>query len=194
MKKVLLLLSEGFETYEACVFIDVIGWNLNEGDGSTELFSCGLKKEIKSSFNQRFIVDYLIDDIDVNDFDALAIPGGFEVYDFYKDAFDERFLQLIREFKSKNKVIASVCVGSLPVAKSGVLLNKKGTIYNNTIRREQLKGFGVNVVNEPIVIDDFIITSWNPSTAIDVALTLLEMLTSKQNADHIREIMGFNGK
>ena len=70
MKKVLLLLADGFETFEASVFIDVIGWNLVEGDCSTELFTCGLKKEIKSSFNQRFIVDYLINEIDVNSFDA----------------------------------------------------------------------------------------------------------------------------
>ena len=61
MKKVLLLLAEGFETYEASVFIDVIGWNLALGDKSTELFSCALKKEIKSSFNQRFVVDYTIE-------------------------------------------------------------------------------------------------------------------------------------
>lgn len=47
------------------------------------------------------------------------------------------------------------------------------------------------MINEPIVIDDNIITSWNPSTAIDVALILLEMLTSKQNADYIRWMMGF---
>ena len=75
MKKVLLLLAEGFEVFEASVFIDVIGWNLVEGDCSTQLFTCGLRKEIKSSFDQKFIVDYLINDIEINDFDALAIPG-----------------------------------------------------------------------------------------------------------------------
>jgi 4-methyl-5(b-hydroxyethyl)-thiazole monophosphate biosynthesis len=52
----------------------------------------------------------------------------------------------------------------------------------------------VNVVNKPIVVDDNIITSWDPSTGIDVALLLLERLTSSQNADHIREIMGFRRK
>jgi 4-methyl-5(b-hydroxyethyl)-thiazole monophosphate biosynthesis len=113
MKKVLLLLADGFETFEASVFIDVIGWNLVEGDNSTELFTCGLKKEIKSSFNQRFIVDYLISDIDISSFDALAIPGGFEVYGFYNDAYDDKFLDLIRGFKANNKFIASICVGAL---------------------------------------------------------------------------------
>lgn len=75
MKKVLLLLADGFETYEAAVFIDVIGWNLIDGDQTTKLFSCGLDKELSASFEQKFVVDYLIREIDVNDFDALAIPG-----------------------------------------------------------------------------------------------------------------------
>ena len=191
MKKVLLLLADGFETFEASVFIDVIGWNLVEGDCSTELFTCGLKKEIKSSFNQRFIVDYLINDIDLDSFDALAVPGGFEVYGFYKDAYDDKFLDLIRSFKAKNKIIASICVGALPLGKSGILKDKKGTTYNSVIRREALQSFGVQVIHQPIVVDDNVITSWNPSTAMDVAFLLLEKLTSKMNADHVRQLMGF---
>jgi 4-methyl-5(b-hydroxyethyl)-thiazole monophosphate biosynthesis len=194
MKKVLLLLADGFETLEASVFIDVIGWNLVEGDHSTELFTCGLRKEIKSSFNQRFIVDYLISDVDINSFDALAIPGGFEVYDFYTDAYDDRFLDLIRGFKANKKFIASVCVGALPLGKSGVLKGKKGTTYNRPKRREALQSFGVDVIHQPIVMADNMITSWNPSTAVDVALMLLEHLTSKNNADKIRHLLGFNGK
>jgi 4-methyl-5(b-hydroxyethyl)-thiazole monophosphate biosynthesis len=194
MKKVLLLLANGFEVFEASVFIDVIGWNLVEGDGSTELFTCGLKSEIKSSFKKRFVPDYLIEDIDINDFDALAIPGGFEIYGFYNDAYDARFLDLIRAFKAQNKPIASICVGALPLGKSGVLKGKKGTTYNSLVRRTALKEFGVEVLDQPIVHDDRIITSWNPSTAVDVALLLLEELTSKTNADEVRSLMGFDEK
>jgi len=191
MKKVLLLLASGFETYEASVFIDVIGWNMVEGDGSTQLFTCGLSKEIKSSFDQRFTVDFVADEVDISSFDALAIPGGFELYGFYNDAYDDRFLNIIRAFKTNNKMIASICVGALPVGKSGILKDKNGTTYNNTVRREALCEFGVHVLNQPIVVDDNVITSWNPSTAIDVALLLLEHLTSKNNAIYIRKLMGF---
>jgi len=191
MKKVLLLLANGFETLEASVFIDVVGWNLVEGDCSTQLFTCGLKKEIKSSFNQRFVVDYLIDEVDVADYEALAIPGGFELYGFYDDAYDGRFLELIRRFKSKNKIIATICVGALPLGKSGILKDKKGTTYNSNVRREALENFGVQVLNQPIVLDDNVITSWNPATSIEVALLLLERLTTKNNADNIRRLMGF---
>ena len=191
MKKVLLLLADGFETIEASVFIDVMGWNLVEGDHSTELYTCGLRREIKSSFNQRFVVDYLIDDIDIDSFDALAVPGGFENFGYYRDAYDDKFLGLIRGFRDNEKIIASVCVGALPLGKSGILKGKKATTYKNPVRREALKKFGVQVINQPIVREGQVITSWNPSTAFDVAFLLLELVTTKNNADQVRALLGF---
>jgi len=96
----------------------------------------------------------------VDDFDALAIPGGFEEYNFYDDAYREIFLELIRKFYNKDKIIASICVGALPLGKSGILEGKKATTYNmnNGIRQNKLKEYGVNVINEPIVIEQKIIT------------------------------------
>jgi 4-methyl-5(b-hydroxyethyl)-thiazole monophosphate biosynthesis len=190
MKKVLLLLANGFEMFEASVFVDVIGWNLAEGDGTTELLTCGINKQIKSSFDQILNVNLTINEVIVDEYDALAIPGGFEVYGYYDDAYSSSFLELIREFYTKNKIIASICVGALPIGKSGILKGKIGTTYIGE-RQDQLKSFEVNVINEPIVVDSNIITSWNPSTAIDVALKLLESLTSKDQALYIRKIMGF---
>ncbi|HCE56739.1 MAG TPA: DJ-1 family protein [Prolixibacteraceae bacterium] len=191
MKKILLLLADGFEFFEASVFIDVMGWNLAEGDGSTQLFTCGLRKEINSSFNQKLVVDYVLNEIDINDFDALAIPGGFEIYGFYNDAYNERFLSAIRDFSATGKIIASICVGALPVGKSGILTGKNGTTYNSAVRREALQSFGVNVLHQPVVIDGNIITSWNPSTAMEVAFLLLGLMTTKDNADKVRRLMGF---
>jgi protein deglycase len=194
MKKILLLLANGFEIFEASAFIDVFGWNLVEGDNSTVLFTCGPRKEIKSSFNQRIIVDHLIGDIDIGSFDALVIPGGFEEYGFYQDAYKDEFLNVIRGFKANDKFIASICVGALPMGKSGVLKDKNGTTYPNPVRQEALQEFGVQVINQSIVMDDKMITSWNPSTAVDVAFLLLEHLTTRLNADHVRQLMGFENQ
>ena len=191
MKKVLLLLANGFEFFEASVFIDVMGWNMEEGDCSTKLYVCGVTKEIKSAFDHKLIADYQIDEVNVNEFDALVIPGGFEVYDFYKDAYSDKFLDLIREFRANDKIIASICAGALPLGKSGILKGKNGTTYRSTVRREALKNFGVNVLDQPIVIDDNMITSWNPSTAAGVAFLLLEMLTTQENAEKVKQLMGF---
>lgn len=193
MKKVLLLLANGFETYEASVFIDVIGWNLIDGDKSTELFTCGLTREVASTFGQKAVVDYLNTEIDAGDFDALAVPGGFEEYGFYDDAYSEPFSKIIRDFDSMGKIVASICVGSLPLGKSGILRGKRATTYNSQVRRNALKAFGAEIIDQPVVMDENIITSWNPASAIEVAFLLLERLTSKDNANHVRAIMGFAG-
>ena len=178
MKNILLLLAKGFETYEASVFIDVIGWNYTDGDKSTKLFSCGLSKEVASTFGQKAVVDYLHSEINACDFDALAIPGGFDEYGFYEDAYSDSFIKIIRDFNSLNKLIASICVGALP-------LGKRATTYNSPVRRNALKEFGAEVVNQPVVMDGNIITSWNPASAIDVAFLLLEKLTDMDNADYL---------
>lgn len=192
MKKILLLLANGFEVFEASVFIDVMGWNLIEGDKSTKLYTCGFTKEVKSSFNQKFVVDYLIEDINIDDFDALAVPGGFEEFDFYKEAYDEKFQNIIRGFHQQNKPIASICVGALALGRSGILKGKKATTYNqNPLRLETLKSFGAEFINQPIVVDNNIITSYGPATAMDVALLLLRQLSTEENTLHIKKIMGF---
>ncbi|MFD9628872.1 DJ-1/PfpI family protein [Peribacillus muralis] len=194
MKKVLLLLSNGFEAVEASVFTDVLGWNKVEGDGTTDLVTVGLHKQLTCTWN--FIVqpEFTIDQVNLDDFDALAIPGGFEEAGFYDDAYDQKFLDVIKDFHAKKKIIATICVAALPLGKSGIMKGKKATTYNHptSIRQTQLKEFGALVVNDPIVVADNIITSYNPSTAFGVAFTLLEMLTSKENCKNVKELMGFH--
>jgi len=195
MKKILLLLADGFEAVEASVFTDVMGWNRTDGDGSTELITAGMRENLKCTFNFTVIPEMQISQVNVDDFDALAIPGGFEEAGFYEDAYSEGFLNIIREFDRAGKIIASICVGALPVGKSGVLVGRNATTYNFGIRQSQLSEFGANVLgDEPIVIDKNIITSYNPSTAFDVAFKLLEMLTSKENCSNVQTLMGFNKK
>ena len=135
----------------------------------------------------------MLHQVDVEKYDALAFPGGFEEAGFYEDAFYPDFLELIRRFHRKNKIIASVCVGALALGKSGVLNGKQGTTYHLSEgrRRKQLAEFGVNVVDQPIVVDGNIITSSCPGTGIGVAARLLEMLTTKENADKVLKAMGF---
>lgn len=194
MKRVCLLLPNGFEAVEASAFTDVIGWNTIEGDRSTELVTVGTRQTLKCTCNFIVTPEMLIEDLHVDDFDALAIPGGFEDAGFYEDAFSEKFLSVIREFDKQGKIIASICVGALPIGKSGVLEGRNATTYNlnNGARQNQLAAFNVNVIpDQPIVIDGNIVTSYNPATAFDVAFILLEMLTNKENSDEVKRLMGF---
>ncbi|WP_315168947.1 DJ-1/PfpI family protein [Metaclostridioides mangenotii] len=190
---ILLFLAKGFETMEFSVFVDVIGWARNDYGHDINVTTCGFTKQVNSTFNVPVIVDKTIDEISTADYDALAIPGGFEEFGFYEEAYDPKFLDLIREFDNKNKIITTICVGALPVGKSGVLKNRKATTYHlkDGIRQDQLAKFDVNVINQPIVVDENIITSYCPQTAADVAFKLLEMLTSYDEMKIVKTAMGW---
>ncbi len=191
--KVLLFLLKGFETFEASVFIDVLGWARNDYGLDVQLTTCGFTPKVVSTFNIPVLVDTLLDEINAEDYDALAVPGGFEEFGFYEEAYDERFLRLIRAFEAQGKVIASVCVGALPLGKSGVLSDRKATTYHlkDGYRQAQLRAFGVEVINKPIVLDRNIITSYCPQTAPGVAFKLLEQLTSTAQMEIVKAAMGF---
>ena len=191
--KTLVFLLKGFETMEFSVFVDVLGWARNDFGYDVPVVTGGFQEKVVSTFNIPVLVDKTLEDISVDDFDALAIPGGFEEFGFYEEAYNERFLNLIREFDARGKIIATICVAALPVGKSGVLTGRKATTYHlrDAYRQKQLKEFQVDVVNEPIVVDKNIITSYCPETAPGVAFKLLEMLTSTEEMEQVKQAMGF---
>lgn len=194
MKRICLLLADGFEMSEASVFTDVMGWNQTDGNGQTDLITVGMHEKLTCTWNFTIIPEMQVKDLNVDDFNALAIPGGFEEAGFYKDAFHPDFLSVIREFHKQGKPIASICVGALPLGKSGILKNLKATTYHLSggARQKQLAEFGAHVIpDQRIVADQNIITSYNPSTAFDVAFLLLEVLTDTENTNHVKRQMGF---
>ena len=191
--RTLLFLAKGFEHMETGVFIDVMGWARHDFGYDVHLDTCGFNRQVTSTFGVPIVVDKLYDEIRAADYDALAIPGGFSDFSFFEEAHDERFLDLIREFDARGKIIASICVAALALGKSGILKGRKATTYhlNGGRRQEELRGYGAEVVNERIVVDGNVVTSYCPETAAGVAFQLLEMLTSAEDAAKVKAVMGY---
>ena len=192
-KKVLLFLNQGFEELEAAAFTDVLGWSRQLNEEPVEVVTAGLRSEIACTWNFTVKPQIQFNEINIDDYVALAIPGGFYDANYYDDAYDERFLGLIRSFNDAGKIIAAVCVAAIPLGKSGVLQKRKAITYdlNEGVRLDQLRDFGAKVTKRKVVIDKNIITSTGPSTAIAVAFKLLEMLTSKKNVKQVKKHMRF---
>jgi 4-methyl-5(b-hydroxyethyl)-thiazole monophosphate biosynthesis len=193
VRKVLLLLSEGFEAFEAAAFTDVLGWASAFGEETIEVVTAGLHPRLECTFALEVVPMIRLSDVKVEDYDAVAIPGGFEKAGSYRDAYSPEFLGIICKFADLGKPIASVCVGALPVGWSGALEGRRATTYSllGGRRRSELAAMGAVVMDEPLVIDGNIITSTSPATATEVAFALLEDLTSRDNAPKVRRLMGF---
>ena len=202
--KVLILALDGFELLEFSAFADVLGWAKLEGGLDIEYETAGFSREVRSTFDVPVTVDRVFwrrgagvcspISVCAADYDALAIPGGFEEYGYYDQAYRQDTVGLIRAFHKAGKPVASICVGALALGNSGILEGKKATTYalSGGHRQKQLAGFGADVQpDEQIVVDGNIITSCGPSTAPGVAFQLLEMLTDSESAKRVKELMGY---
>lgn len=190
-KKVLILLSNGFEVMEAACFTEMFGWASIYGDMQFEQLSVGLRSPVKTTFGFDVLPESLLDDIDPDEFDALVIPGGFGDAGFYEEALSEPFLDVIRSFDRRQAPIAAVCVSALCLGAAGILKGRRATVYHQPggKRKAELEGSGAIFVDEPLVIDGNLMTSTGPGTAVEIALKLLEVLSTPQFAQEIRERM-----
>ncbi|WP_341710773.1 DJ-1/PfpI family protein [Erythrobacter sp.] len=190
-KRVLVLLSNGFEVMEAGCFSEMLGWASIYGDTQFEQLSVGLRSPVKTTFGFDVLPEALLDEINPDDFDALVIPGGFGDAGFYEEALSEPFLTVIRSFHSRRAPIAAVCVSALSLGAAGILEGRRATVYHQVggKRKAELEGYGAIFVDEPLVIDGNLMTSTGPGTAVEIALKLLEVLSTPQFAKEIRERM-----
>ena len=202
--RVMLLALSGFEMLEFSAFADVLGWAKLEGGLDIEYDTAGFSREVRSTFDVPITVDRTLwrrgagvccpVTVCADDYDALAIPGGFEEYGYYEDAYKQETVGLIRAFHKASKPIASICVGALALGYSGILEGRKATTYAiGGHRQKQLAEFGAEVLaDEQIVVDGTLITSCGPSTATGVAFKLLEMLTDRESTQKVMTLMGFD--
>lgn len=190
-KKVLLLLADGFEPLEAAGFTDVFGRAAIEGLEKVELVSAGFKSLLRATFGFSVIPEKLVSELNLDEFDALAIPGGFARAGYYDDALSAPFLDVIRQFKARDRNVAAVCVASLALGAAGVIKGRRATIYHQVggKRKLELEAYGARFVDQAVVEDGRFISSTGPGTAIEVALRLLASMTTPENAAHIRAKM-----
>jgi 4-methyl-5(b-hydroxyethyl)-thiazole monophosphate biosynthesis len=193
-KKVLLFAPQGFEDIELAAFTDIFGWTrVLKEVAPVDLVITGFKRNICSKHNLTIKAHQLIKEIAPDDYQALIIPGGFSDAG-YTEVYNKKVLDLIKKIYENSGIIATMCVGSLAVARTGILKNKKATTYSASRRHDNLailRGCGVIPVKERIVVTDRIITNRGPDTAIETAFKLLEMLNGKQDMKKIRKAMMF---
>jgi 4-methyl-5(b-hydroxyethyl)-thiazole monophosphate biosynthesis len=173
MKKVLIPLAEGFEEIEVSTIVGVLRRaNLN-------VVLAGLPSTmVKSARGVSIVTDKKLDDIKFDDFDALILPGGSPGYTNL--ARSQKVLSAVEDFSSKKKLIGAICGAPFVLAKAGILDNKRATIYPGMEKELPRPRSG------RVVIDENIITSQGPGTAMEFALKLVEILVDRNRAMEIK--------
>ena len=172
MKKVALLLANGFEEIEAITPIDLLK------RAGIEVITIGIGAcQIKGAHNIEIMTD--TQEIPAQ-LDGVVIPGGMPGAS--NIAADQQALTLIKKLYQDNKLIAAICASpAVVLEKTEITRNKSVTCYPGFENQLRLAQFS----NQAICIDGNIITANGPANAIPFALAIIEYLQGKAAAQTV---------
>jgi len=190
--KILLMLAEGFEDLEAVSILDVFGWTqYREWVPTVEVVTTGFRPRVRSRFGLSVEPTIPFDAVVPSDYAALALPGGFHSHGF-DEAYDERLRALARTIHEQGGHIATFCVGVLPVAEAGLLAGRRAVSYPHSRHHDnlsRLRALGAEVVDEPVVVDERIISCAGPASSVEVCFRLLDALVGEAHGAEVRRLM-----
>jgi 4-methyl-5(b-hydroxyethyl)-thiazole monophosphate biosynthesis len=176
MARAVVFLAAGFEEIEAASIVDTLR------RAGVEVVMAGLQAgAIEGGHGITIVPDTTIEEIEVEKFDAVILPGGYPGY--VNLSRDGRVLDAVKSAFAQGKVVAAICGAPSVLAKAGLLTGKKATIYPG-MERELT---GAKAVNKRIVVDGQIITSQGPGTAVEFAVTLAAILAGEKRARALKD-------
>ena len=111
----------------------------------------------------------------------IVLPGGLPGADNLNN--DPRIQTIVKKLAANNKYTAAICAAPRVFATAGLLEGKHVTSFPGA-----LDNFPVNNLSyeeSAVVVDDKIVTSRGPGTAMDFSLTLIELLMGKEKRDEV---------
>ena len=179
MKKVYVILAEGFEVIEALTPVDV-------------LKRCGLevvtlsitdKLEVKSSHGIEVKADEIFEENSYEDGELLILPGGYPGYD--NIGKHSGVIKMAKLYIETDKYIGAICGAPLALSKAGLLKEYKVTSHFTV--KDDLEV--AEWIDEKVVVDKKLITSTGAGRSLDFSLVLGELLTSGNNIEKVKKGM-----
>jgi len=179
MASALVLLAEGFEEIEAVTIIDILR------RGGLEVNSAYLDDEFATNLvvganGITVEADMPLKTVILDEYDIVVLPGGWGGTN--RLAENKLTQTILKEFKKSGKWLAAMCAAPYALHVAGVL-SKKYTCYPSV--EEQIRP--EDRVDEIVVVDDKVITSQGPATAICFALEIVRQLVGEESFKEVKE-------
>ena len=123
------------------------------------------------------VIKTIHSDIDVNDYDAVFVPGGAACINLRTN---KRAIDLIKKFIENDKWIFAICDGPNALYDNDIYKDKNYSSYPLSNIKEVS---GKNRNKEYVTVDNKYITGKCPSAAIDLGIKVIEILYGKDIAN-----------
>jgi 4-methyl-5(b-hydroxyethyl)-thiazole monophosphate biosynthesis len=173
-------LAPGFEDIEAVTIIDILR------RAGVDVLTVGVQdREVESAHGVRIYTDAKIDEVKIEEGDAIVLPGGRVGTDNLKKS--ARIIDAITTMTGHDKIIAAICAAPTVLAKAGILAGRNATCYPGF--ENELKGAVFQ--EERVVIDGKIITSRGAGSAAEFALKIVELMVGVETSENLKKAMLF---
>ena len=180
MKKVCMLVTDGFEEIEAIGTFAI----LRRGGVTVDIYSL-LDKDATGRFGLTCTKLLPFSKLDASQYDLLIIPGGAQ----YKALQASPAVHaLIKQFMDAGKTVAAICAGPTILGHDGYLKGRRYTCF--TAMNED---FGGTYCEDYTVKDGNIISGKSAAAAIDFAFLVLEDAAGKEVADKTKKEIYYKG-
>jgi len=136
-----------------------------------------------SSSNRKVDVDVLLEDVDVSEYDAVVLIGGWGAAEYFED---EQALRICQQAAEKGKVLAAICLAPVILANAGVLEGRQATVSYDpgTLpwSTTALEAGGATYVEQDVVVSagsetqSTIITASGPQSSFDFGNAIVAAL------------------
>ena len=174
MKKVYVLLANGFEIIEALAPVDI----MTRAGIEVETLSLNDDLEVISSHNIKVKADKLLKSEEFKDGDGIFLPGGYPGYENLLKS--DKAMDLAKYYLENGKLLGAICGAPSSLARKGIINNKNITLHFGCY---DLVGNCCSIHDEPIVVDGNLITGSGAGYSIDLGLALVNYLAPEKLAD-----------
>ena len=181
MKKVMVLLANGFEEIEALTVVDI----LRRGNIECHMVSIGGDK-VKGAHNIEVIADKTLDSTEENIYDAVVLPGGMPGAENLKN--NTRVIELIQRYHSDKKLICAICAAPMVLGYAGIMENVEFTCYPGFESHIQ----GGDKKDDLVMKFNNIITGKGPAAAFEFSSLILKSLGYENTEDISKAMMFLN--
>jgi len=129
---------------------------------------------IKGMLGGKAEAEILVNDVNVNDYDAIIFIGGSGAREYFDN---QDALNIAQQAVEKGKIVAAICIAPAILANAGVLDGIKATSFST--ERLKLKKGGADFTGADVEQDGLIITGSGPEAAAKFGKTIAETLTDK---------------
>jgi len=171
--RIACVLGQGFEDSEFRVPYD----RLKEEGYQVDVIGVKAGEELKGyKGKEKVKAEKSIDQVKVEDYDALLIPGG-QSPDRLRA--DRRMVEFVKEFDQAEKPIAAVCHGPQLLIAAHLVKGRTLTAWQTI--QDDLRQIGATVKDEPVVRDRNWITSRKPDDLQQFSDAIVEELERSES-------------